>query len=260
MSWLLTNSIAAFLLPPLSFLLLLALVIFYFHRRRKLAYALLIASFALLGLASTPYIAEASLHALEARSEALHESIPPADVIVIIGGGSYAHAPEYGGDSTVNEYSLQRVRYGARLQRATGKPILVSGGRPDGSAASEASQMRNALEQDFQVPVRWSENDSANTYENARNSYQILHPQGLDKIYLVTHAWHMPRAAQAFRQAGFTVIEAPTAYTTRERVDILAFVPRVESLRDSKIFIHELIGLLWYRIKSGLNETTKGMS
>ncbi|MGB8518310.1 MAG: YdcF family protein [Gallionella sp.] len=250
MSWLITNFLAAFLLPPLSLLLLLALVIFYFNRRRKLAYAALIALFILLGLASTPYIAEAALHTLEARSKALHSPITAADAIVVIGGGSYAHAPEFGGASTVNEYSLQRVRYGAKLYRATGKPILVSGGKPTGSATGEASQMRNALEQEFLVPVRWIEDNSDNTYENARNSYQILHPLGIDKIYLVTHAWHMPRAAQAFREAGFTVIEAPTAYTTRERMDILAFVPRVESLRDSKIYIHEMVGLLWYRIKS----------
>ncbi len=259
MSWLATNFIAAFLFPPLSFLILLALGIFFVQRRRKLAYALLIASFILFGLASTPYIAEAALHTLEARSEALHTPIAAADAIVIIGGGSYSHAPEYGGLDTVSECTLQRLRYGARLYRATGKPILVSGGKPVGSDTGEATQMRNALEQDFLVPVRWTEDDSDNTFENARNSYQILHPLGMDKIYLVTHAWHMPRAARAFRQAGFTVIEAPTAYTTRDHLDILAFTPRVESLRDSKIYIHEMIGLLWYRIKSALNETTKGM-
>jgi uncharacterized SAM-binding protein YcdF (DUF218 family) len=127
-----------------------------------------------------------------------------------------------------------------------------------GAESGEAEQMRDALQQDFRVAVRWLENDSNNTTENARNSYRILHPLGKDKIYLVTTAWHMPRAAQAFRQAGFTVIEAPTAFTTRDPIDIMAFVPRVESLRDSKNFIHELIGLLWYRIKSEISQQTKG--
>jgi uncharacterized SAM-binding protein YcdF (DUF218 family) len=58
----------------------------------------------------------------------------------------------------------------------------------------------------------------------------------------------MPRSAGIFRRAGFEVVEAPTAYTTRYHTDLLAFLPRAESLRDSKIFIHEIIGILWYRL------------
>ncbi len=113
--------------------------------------------------------------------------------------------------------------------------------------------MRSALEQDFQTPVRWIEDASDNTHENARNSFEMLQQMGIRKIYLVTHAWHMPRAADTFRRAGFEVIEAPTAFTTRYRTDLLAFLPRAESLRDSKIFTHEAIGLLWYRLKSPIS-------
>ena len=253
MSWLATNFIAAFLLPPLCFLLLLGLGIWYLFRRPKIARLILIALFGLLYLGSTPYFAEAALHTIEARSNALHEPYANADAIVILGGGSYFHAPEYANTDTVSDQTLPRVRYGAKLQRATGKPILVSGGKPGGSQTSEAGQMRAVLEQEFRVAVRWTEDDSNNTAENARNSYRILHPLGIQKIYLVTHAWHMPRAARSFRLAGFTVVEAPTAFTTRDHPGLMAFVPRAESLRDSKIFMRELIGLLWYRIKSATN-------
>jgi len=71
----------------------------------------------------------------------------------------------------------------------------------------------------------------------------------------VTHAWHMPRSAEVFRRAGFEVVEAPTAFTTRYRIDLLAFLPRAESLQDSKFFVHEVIGLLWYRVKLTLLNT-----
>jgi uncharacterized SAM-binding protein YcdF (DUF218 family) len=253
MSWLATNLVAAFFLPPLCFLLLLGLGIAYFYRRPKLARLMLIALFGLLYLGSTPYFAEAALHTLEDRSNALHEPFVNADAIVILGGGSYVHAPEYGHQDTVSDQTLPRIRYGAKLHRATGKPILVSGGKPEDNTLSEAMQMRAVLEQEFQVPVRWTEDDSNNTAENARNSYRILHPLGIQKIYLVTHASHMPRAAESFRLAGFTVIEAPTAFTTRQKIDVMAFIPQAKSLLESKIFIHELIGLLWYRIKSATN-------
>jgi uncharacterized SAM-binding protein YcdF (DUF218 family) len=258
MSWFITNLAAAFLLPPLSLLLLLG--IFLLYRRRKFAQPLILTAFALLWIASTPYFAEGALHLLEAHTAALashHPGNQPqaagttdyADAIVILGGGSYFHAPDYAGQDTVSEQTLVRLRYGAKLQRETGKPILVTGGKPRGNLLSEAQQMSAALEQDFRVPVRWTDDASDNTLENAQHSYRILQQDGIRKIYLVTHAWHMPRAAAVFRHAGFEVVEAPTAFTTRYRTDLLTFLPRAESLRDSKIFVHEIIGLLWYRVK-----------
>lgn len=255
MSWLLTNLIAAFLLPPLNLLILGILGITLWHRRPVIARWLLVASLSLLWIASTPYVAESALHWLESQTTALSEPPQEADAIVILGGGSYVHAPEYAGQDTISEATLVRLRYGATLQRKTGKPILVTGGAPLGNGLSEAQQMRSALEQDFQVPVRWTEDRSDNTLENARFSFLTLQKTGIRKIYLVTHAWHMPRSAEAFRRAGFEVVEAPTAFTTRYRLDILAFLPSAAALRDCKIFAHEAIGLAWYRLRSSTSNT-----
>lgn len=252
MSWFATNFIAAFLLPPLSLLLVFALGILLLHRRRKFARPLLLAAFGLLWIVSTPYFAEGALRSLESRATVLDSQRQQADAVVILGGGTYFHAPEYAGQDTVGEQTLMRLRYGAKLQRETGKPILVTGGKPLGNHLSEAQQMRAVLEQDFRVPVRWTEETSDNTFENAHHSFRMLQAQGVRRIYLVTHAWHMPRAADVFRRAGFEVVEAPTAFTTRYQTDVLAFLPRAEALRDSKIFMHEVIGLVWYRLKSTL--------
>lgn len=253
MSWFVTNFIAAFLLPPFSLLLVLALGIFLLYRRRKYAKPLILAAFSLLWLASTPYFAESGLHLLEARTAALEKPLQNANAIVILGGGTYFHAPEYAGQDTIGEAALVRLRYGAKLQRETGKPILVTGGKPLGNSVSEAQQMRASLEQDFQVPVRWTEDQSDNTFENARYSFQTLQKAGIKKIYLVTHAWHMPRSADVFRRAGFEVVEAPTAFTTRYRTDLFAFLPNAGSLHDSQIFAHEVIGLLWYRVRLAIS-------
>jgi uncharacterized SAM-binding protein YcdF (DUF218 family) len=249
MPWFITNLIAAFLLPPLSILLLLALDIVLLYRRHKLAKKLLLAAFGLLWIVSTPYFADGALHLLEAQTTPLNISRQDAGAIVILGGGTYFHAPEYAGQDTVSGATLVRLRYGAALQRETGKPILVTGGKPLGNSVSEAQQMRIALEQDFRVPVRWTEEESDNTFENARNSFRMLQQANIRKIYLVTHAWHMPRSAGIFRRAGFEVVEAPTAYTTRYRTDLLSFLPQAASLNDSRNFVHEVIGLLWYRLK-----------
>ncbi len=248
MSWLITNLIAAFLLPPLNLLLLGTAALLLWHRRPVLARWLATTSFALLWLLSTPYVADGLIQELEGLPAALDPASRSADAIVVLGGGTYFSAPEYGGD-TVSQPSLVRLRYAARLQRETGKPVLTTGGKPLGNELSEARQMQEVLEQDFKVPVQWTENDSTNTLENARFSYRILAPLGIRRIYLVTHAWHMPRAAQVFRSAGFEVVPAPTAYTTGSKT-LLSFVPNADALQTSQRFLHELIGLAWYRLKS----------
>ncbi len=252
MSWFLTNLIGALLLPPLNLLLIAALGLWYWHKRPYLARMLLTTSVALLWLLATPYFAEALLQGLEGEPTVIGINKPQADAIVVLGGGTYFHAPEYGGKDTVSEITLVRLRFAARLRRETGRPILVSGGAPLGNDTSEAEQMKQVLEQEFAVPVRWMDDASRNTLENARLSRRLLAPAGMNRIYLVTHAWHMPRAAQTFRAAGFEVIPAPTAYTTRHRTDLLTFMPDAHALRDSRIFVHELIGMLWYQLKSKL--------
>ncbi len=249
MSWFFTNLISAFLLPPLNLLLVAVIGLWLWHKRPHIARILLTISVVLLWLFSTPFFADALLHGLENKSLAINTKESLADAIVVLGGSTYFHAPEYGGD-TVGASTLERLRFAAKLQRETGKPILVTGGKPLGNSISEAEQMKQVLEQEFNVPVRWTENASDNTLENALLSRQMLQQASIARIYLVTHAWHMPRALQSFQIAGFEVIPAPTAFTTRYRTDLLAFVPNASALRNSRIFMHELIGMLWYWLKS----------
>jgi uncharacterized SAM-binding protein YcdF (DUF218 family) len=249
MSWFFTNLIGTFLLPPLNLLLIAALGLWLWHSRPLIARILMTTAFGLLWLLSTPYFAEALLHGLEGKPFVNDTRRPQADAIVVLGGGTYFHAPEYGGDTT-NKDTLERLRYAAKLYRETLKPILVTGGTPLGNNIPEAEQMKQVLEHEFNVPVQWSEEASDNTLENARLCRQLLQQAGITRIYLVTHAWHMPRAMQAFQTAGLLVVPAPTGYTTRYQTDLLAFVPNAYALRDSRIFLHELIGMLWYQLKS----------
>ena len=250
MSWFITNFISAFLLPPLNLLIVAAIGLLLWHKRPFVARLLLTASIALLWLLSTPYFAETLLRQLEGMPHAIDAHLPLPDAIVVLGGGTYFNAPEYGGD-TVSEASLLRLRYAAKLHRDTGKPILVTGGRPLGNALSEAQQMKQVLEQEFKIPVQWLEDKSDNTFENARFSYTMLKAAGITRIYLITHAWHMPRSIQTFQAAGFEVIPAPTAYTIRYQTDLLAFMPNASALHASQIYMHEMIGMLWYQLKSG---------
>jgi len=107
------------------------------------------------------------------------------------------------------------------------------------------------LEQDFQVPVRWTEEESHNTMENALFSYAVLQPQGITHIYLVTHASHMARSQMAFEQAGFRVIPAPTHFAVRCQWTFLEFIPNRGALAASSEAVYEGIGLIWYWLRIG---------
>jgi uncharacterized SAM-binding protein YcdF (DUF218 family) len=257
MSWFLVNLFSQLLLPPLSLLLLAGAGLWVSRSRPAVARRLLAVSVILLWLAATPYVAEGALRWLEGTPVALNTRQPPVGAIVVLGAGQYFAAPEYGGN-TVSRSGLERLRYAARLQRETGLPLLVTGGSPEGDYESEAMRMKTVLEQDFQVPVRWVEGASDNTLENARFSRPLLQAEGIQRIYLITHAWHMPRAAEVFRRMGFEVVPAPTAFTTRYRTSLLTFIPSGEAMHHSHLFAHEVIGMAWYRLKLALGEFTRG--
>lgn len=247
-TWVITNGIAAWLLPPGMLLLLAAWGLQRVRRQPRSGYALVSMALAALWALSTPWLARTLLNSIEPEPKDPRLA-PAAAAIVVLGAGKYHAAPEYGAD-TVGEASLARVRYAAFLHRHTGKPILVSGGSPEGAALTEAQAMKAVLVNEFRIPVQWAEGGSNNTLENARASSALLQPLGIKRIYLVTHAWHMPRAQRVFTQAGFDVVPAPTLYATHFRTTLLDFMPRAHALRDSSHFVHEVIGAAWYRVKS----------
>lgn len=249
MSWFFTNLLAAFLLPPLNLLLIALAGLLLWNKRPRTARILLGSAFLLLWLFSTPFLSQSLLHTLEGSPLKLDEKSRLADAIIVLGGGSYSHAPEYAAGS-IGSATLERVRYAAYLYRNTKKPILLSGGAPAENSTSESRLMKQVLEQEFSTPVQWLEEESNNTLENARNSYQLLQPSGIKHIYLVTHAWHMTRALKVFQTAGFEVMAAPTAFTPQHNIDLLDFIPSAGALSDTQIYLHEVIGILWYRLKS----------
>jgi uncharacterized SAM-binding protein YcdF (DUF218 family) len=249
MEWMISNTLAAMLLPPGSLLLLALCGFAVAHRRPILARSLVVFALAALYLLSTQYVADSLLQALEGSPQD-----PPTNhtgagqAIVVLGAGTYFSAPEYG-SPTVNAVGLVRLRYAAHLHRVTRKPILVSGGSPEGAPTGEAAHMQAVLRRDFQVPVKWIEDQSRTTLENAHLSHRILSAAGVRTVYLVTHASHMPRARLAFENEGFVVIPAATGYATRFRRTLLDFLPDARALRDSSAFFHEVIGIGWYRLQ-----------
>lgn len=253
LSWLATNVVAAFLLPPLNGLLPAFLGLALLRRRPRLGRALIGFGLLLLTALSLPIVAKALLAPIESAYPPLaREGIGQLDVdaIVILGGGRNRRAPEFGGADDVKFTTLARLRYGALLARESGKPVLVTGGKPDGEGISEGEAMAAALTRDFGVTPRWVETVSETTRENAFESARILLPLGVRRIALVTHAFHMPRSVGAFEAAGFQVVPAPTAYLAGQMpATAMDFIPGYDVMSRSGFALHEAIGLVWYRLR-----------
>ncbi len=171
--------------------------------------------------------------------------------IVVIGSGLRNNSHEYGDNMTVNTRTLERLRYAATLNRKTGLPILVSGGQVfKKNEPSESSMMAEVLEKEFNVAVRWQESLSHNTAENALYSHNLLQALNIDRIILVTHAFHMPRAFIEFKKVGFDVQAAPTGYlSTDKELNVFSFIPSAQALLTSTFVLHEYLGLLWYQLR-----------
>lgn len=242
------KALAVTLLPPLGPMLLVLLGLWRSRAQRQRGRGLIWLGLALMLVFSTPASVGWMLHRLETEPPVRSEDLARAEAIVILAGGQRRYAPEYGG-SSVSALSLERLRYGARLARASGLPVMVSGGRVD-DPQPEAELMRTALEEDFGVAVRWTETASRDTAENARNCALLLRRDGIGRIALVTHAVHMPRARSAFERSGLEVIAAPTAWQAGpfEGFEADDLVPTPRAAHAGWYAAHEWLGRLAYRL------------
>lgn len=249
-SWIFNTTVGALLLPPFSLVLLCAIGLALAPRRPRLGRGICALALLLLSALSTEAGALLLVRPLEERVAPLATGIGQgAQAIVVLGGGRLSNAPEYGGQDVPSLTTLARLRYGARLQRETGLPLLVSGGAPDGRPQGEAALMARVLREDFKVPVAWVEHRSDDTAQNAQFSAQLLHEAGVTRILLVTDALHMARAARVFERQGLQVVAAPTVFYGRAQPTPMQWVPSAVALRLSHYALHEWIGLAWYWLR-----------
>lgn len=238
-------TLTALLLPPGPSIVLLSLALLF--PNLKPCKWLLVFGLVSLYVSSIPVTANWLRARLEIYPTADLEHVA-AEAIVVLCADRRRDAPEYGGGDTLNRLGLERVRYAAWLAKKTGLPVLASGGGVKEGWVPEAELMREILKE-FGVEVRWMETKSRNTYENALFSTQMLKGMGIGEVLLVTHAWHMPRAVEAFERAGMKVVPAPTGGAGADNgTEPADWVPSVSSLQMSYWALHEMLGRLWYHV------------
>lgn len=249
--------IGALLMPPTPWLLLL--IVAWWLRRRRSGVWLLSLSIAGLWLGNCEAVGSWMERRLRAPAELtlaqvadLRRSLSGRNpVVLVLGGGAIALAPEYG-EAHLAERSMQRLHYGLWLARQVLAPVMVSGGagRDRGDAPAEASVAARIAIRDYGKPLKWLEAESADTRENARLSLRLLKPDGITDLLLVTHGWHMPRALRAFEQeaarAGVRarLIAAPMGMALQQTSTLRQWLPSSDGQRRVNTVLHELVGLL----------------
>lgn len=235
----------ALALPPTGPLLLALAGLVLLARRPRLGRAAATLGVVLLLVLSVPAVAVFLSRWVDDTPPIDVEHAKSAQALVILGGGIRRNAAEYGGD-TLGRLTLDRVRYGARVARLTNLPVLVTGGAVQ-EGETEAKLMRDALEQEFGIAVRWSESRSRTTKENALFSAEILRGAGIHRVVIVAHSIDMPRVKAEFARNGIDVVPAPTGIPSRDFGGPLDFVPSMAGLQRSYYAIYEMAALavLW---------------
>jgi uncharacterized SAM-binding protein YcdF (DUF218 family) len=260
--WAFRNLAAELLMPPSIWILLIALSTICFNQYKKFQKWLIILATIMIWITSTNYFA---VQLTNMAGQFMHWPKPldlstinkqekKAQAIVILGGGRRKGAkevPEYQSQD-VSATTMERLRLGARLAKATRLPILVTGGAPDRVGSKdipEAQLMAQVLEHELMVPVKWLETESATTEENAQFSAKILKKEKIQTIYLVTHFWHEPRAKAFFDKEGLELIEASAGFYQKEQFNPLDYYPSNEGFQRTRWVWHELMGKLWQNLK-----------
>ncbi|MDH0302375.1 MULTISPECIES: YdcF family protein [unclassified Pseudomonas] len=245
--------IKQWLMPP-GVLLLLLLAAWWWRRRRpRLAAGCFALGLGGLYLMSLPAVVEQLARTLETEPALAADDwaglAQRADAIVVLGAGRERGDPAWGGADQPSPVALERMRYAAQLAKASGLPLLTSGGLHYGTPPSEAQLMADRLQADFAVKVSWKEDASRTTWENAEFSARLLQSQGIRRVVVVTQAWHMQRSRWSFERAGLEVVPAPVGFLGRDHARPFAgLLPESRAVWQNGQLLNEAVGLLGYRL------------
>jgi uncharacterized SAM-binding protein YcdF (DUF218 family) len=189
----------------------------------------------------------------------LEDRFPPWDAargaptgIISLGGAFDTVVSPARGEIALNEAAerltaiaeLARRNPDARIVFTGGLGRLLYGGATEAALAARLFESFGIGKERITL-----EDQSRDTYENARFTKELIQPKPNERWLLVTSAHHMPRAVGIFRAAGFPVEAFPVDYRTRGAVDLLRpFSSLGDGLRRTDTAAREWVGLLAYRL------------
>ena len=173
-----------------------------------------------------------------------------ADAVVVLGGYTSGGDEELTGIDASEAFD--RILTGIELIKAgKANQLFVGGGmyRLNDGRKSEFSVIEPWIKRwDLtDVPIG-TLGDSGNTYGESQAVKKLMDKNGWSKIFLVTTAWHLPRARAVFESSGVRVIPVGCDFRSIPKGKLKVF-PSSGRLESLQIFLQEKVGWMYYRSK-----------
>ncbi|MDY6791279.1 MAG: YdcF family protein [Thermodesulfobacteriota bacterium] len=161
----------------------------------------------LLGFSELPWIIS--------RPFIYEENIQASPVIVVLYSGYGITERNH-----LDKYSLHRIQKAIQIWKKELSPnILFSGGCADKRGTGLPGSNRMAAEAlRLGIPEQriLIESGSKDTYNNVHNTSLMIKKKGWDSLILVTHDFHIKRAADLFHKNRFKIYPAPVEWETKK--------------------------------------------
>ncbi len=218
-------------------------------RQAWLAVALLVDSTVLLYLASTPLVARWAAWTLERENPPVAvDQLPTADAIVVLGGAMYATERDDGSAHLYARHASDRFETALAAYRVGRAPVIVFGGGETGVPGTPTEGEWNrarAIERGVAESATLAAPRALYTSDESQLVAERLRERGARTIIVCSSAMHLPRAAEHYRELGFTVIPLPSDFATRgaaEEWSWALLIPRGMALAQTDAAAKEWMG------------------
>ena len=238
-----------FLMPlPIGVLFIILALILLYRNKTKPAKFMLTLSILWLFFFSYSPVANTLLYSIESNNPTLHNAPENVKYIYVLGGGHHTdeNLPI---TSQIVETSVVRLNEGIRLyhQLHEEATIIVSGYSGLFDPTTHAvMQKKLALALGVKKEKIILLPEPRDTEEEAIAAKELL---GDKPFILVTSASHMTRAIHFFKNEGLDPIPAPTNHLASIQHPNYTNFFSSDALEKSRIVFHEVLGLIWQKLK-----------
>ncbi|MEN6374701.1 MAG: YdcF family protein [Smithella sp.] len=232
-------------------LLIVALIFCFADRRKNNNTTMLFLGLALLFLYGLSIAPVANYLAYCLEKDYFHPPVvkKPIEIIIVLGGG--VNDINTLNNSFVSEASAARLLHGVEMFNKYGAAHLVCAGKGSAKMAEGEVMARVALKMGVPKEKVRIDAQSNNTWEHAVELNKMFADKNIG-VGIVTSGYHMKRSEREFKKYFNNVVPLPASYSyaSSPQMNVLKYVPQTAQLYKTAMMLRELIGSLWYKIKS----------
>ncbi len=242
------HKILPYLLYPTTIILGMIVLGIWLKKR-----SLLILATALFTITSIPAISNQLISYLEAnQSKKTLAEIESADAIVVLSGMLTTIQTNHGVE---HEWGDPDRFFGGMhlIKSKKSAHIIFTGGKlPWEKTSITEGEVLARFAKDGGIPQNniLITKKVENTDDEAKAVRELLSKSHLNRIILVTSAFHMPRAQRLFEKQGFEVQTYPVDFKAEaNKTTILDFLPSAYAMKNFEFAVRELLGRAYYQVK-----------